>query len=99
MHPDETHSRHSGTAPNRTPQGRLHIIDVECAADLGVVVRVLNLLAVMRAHVSSITSHLNGELTFLRVNARGMTASQGETLQGRVEMMEGVSRVRVVTGR
>lgn len=98
MH-NETRTSQGVELDSRSARGRLHIIDVECAPDLGVIVRVLNLLAVTRAQVSSIASHVDGERMHLRINARGMAAHQGETLQWRVEAMEGVSLVRVVSGK
>jgi predicted signal transduction protein with EAL and GGDEF domain len=96
-HEKTTHLAAEGQ--HRSALGRVHIIDVECAPDLGVIVRVLNLLAVARADVSSIGSHVEGECMRLRVNARGMSASQGDTFKGRVEAMEGVSSVRVASSK
>jgi hypothetical protein len=78
--------------------GRLHIIDVEFAVDVGTIIRVLNLLAIARAQVVSVASHLEADRMHLRVNARGLDVGQGETLQCRIEAMEGVSHVRVVSG-
>lgn len=69
MHRDETQFSQR-TQTSRSAHGRLHIIDVECAPDLSVVMRVLNLLAVARAQVSSIASHVDGERMHLRINAR-----------------------------
>ncbi|UPT64949.1 MAG: hypothetical protein M0D54_10925 [Hyphomonadaceae bacterium JAD_PAG50586_4] len=94
--------RHDNTRLTNEPQdrgARHHIIDVECAPDLGIVVRVLNLLATARAKVTSIASEVVGERMRLRVNARGMSASQGETLRWRLEVMPGVSRVSLVGGK
>jgi hypothetical protein len=46
----------------------------------------------------SVASHLEADRMHLRVNARGLDVGQGETLQCRIEAMEGVSHVRVVSG-
>ena len=94
--------RHDTTRLTHEPQdrgARHHIIDVECAMDLGIVVRVLNLLATARAKVTSIASEVVGERMRLRVNARGMNARQGETLRWRLEVMPGVCRVSLVSGK
>ncbi len=89
----------SASADRPLAQGRFHIIDVECAHDLGIILRVLNLLLIARAQVASVASHADGARMHLRVNTRGLCAAQGETLKNRVEAMEGVSRVSVIGGR
>lgn len=99
MRENETSNAHASQAGARNAHGRLHIIDIGAAADLGVIVRVLNLLAVARADVASIASHREGAQMRVRVNARGLSPAQAGILCCKVEAMEGVREVSIASGK
>ena len=99
MRNDESSDSQTLEASARSARGRLHIIDIGAAPDLGVIVRVLNLLAVARADVVSIASHVEGAQMRVRVNARGLSYAQAGTLRWKVEAIEGVLQVRIASGK
>lgn len=77
--------------PFPTPaQQRAHVLDVRCANDLGVLIRVLNPFAVLRARLAGVNCAVDGEGMTLTVTAHGLTAAQSDNLQARVMGIEGV---------
>lgn len=85
--------------PSPTPaQPHAHVLDVRCANDLGVLIRVLNPFAVLRARLAGVCCAVDSGGMRLTVTAHGLTVAQGDNLQARVMGIAGVHTAVIATG-
>lgn len=77
-------------------QQRAHVLDVRCANDLGVLIRVLSPFAVLRARLARVNCAVDSEGMTLAVTAHGLTAVQSDNLQTRVRGIQGVHAASLI---